>query len=139
MNYPTLTSQDRPWNEYPLGTKAHAFMGGFWIRVALGWKWCTGATFPTPGGDAIGQCVELQPPNGTRKLIEMTAGKPEHSRFSVCYWLNGEWCMDDAPADKDRVAERGYVVLAVHDLPQRSALSNQTISIVQTDHPVTSP
>lgn len=62
--------------------------------------------------------------NGTRKLIEMTAGKPEHSRFSVCYWLNGEWRMDDAPANRDGVTDCGYTVLAVHDLPKRSYLSN---------------
>lgn len=50
---------DRPWSEYPIGTKAHAFNGGYWIRVPLGWKWCCGATFPTPGGDACGNCIEL--------------------------------------------------------------------------------
>jgi len=62
--------------------------------------------------------------NGTRKLIEMTAGKPEHSRFSVCYWLEGKWHMDDAPGGKDSVEKLGYSVLAVHDLPQRSYLLN---------------
>lgn len=51
--------KDRPWSKYPIGTKAHAFNGGHWIKTELGWKWCTGATFPTPGGDAIGECVEL--------------------------------------------------------------------------------
>jgi len=50
---------DRPWHEYPLGTKAHAFNGGHWERVKMGWKWCSGATFPTTGGDAIGKCIEL--------------------------------------------------------------------------------
>lgn len=44
---------DKPWSEYPIGTKAHAVMGGYWIKTERGWKWCTGATFPTPGGDAI--------------------------------------------------------------------------------------
>lgn len=43
---------DRDWSEYPIGTKAHAIMGGHWTKTALGWKWCTGATFPTPGGEA---------------------------------------------------------------------------------------
>jgi hypothetical protein len=52
-------SRDREWCEYPIGTKAHAFNGGHWVRVTLGWKWCTGATFPTPGCDAIGACIEL--------------------------------------------------------------------------------
>lgn len=52
-------SKDRPWNEYPVGTKVHAYDGGFWIRVERGWKWCSGDTFPTPGGDATGACIEL--------------------------------------------------------------------------------
>ncbi len=39
------------WDEYPLGTKAHAVMGGYWERVEAGWKWCTGSTFPRPGAD----------------------------------------------------------------------------------------
>ena len=51
MNNKVSFKQERPWNEYPLGTKVHAVMGGYWERVKLGWKWCTGATFPTPGGD----------------------------------------------------------------------------------------
>ncbi len=45
---------DRPWSEYPLGTKAFALMGGHWTRVEHGWKWMTnGGTFPRPGGDAF--------------------------------------------------------------------------------------
>lgn len=60
---------DKPWSEYPLGTKAHAFMGGHWERVANGWKWCTGSTFPTPGGDVTS--VELPSPlNGTGRKTE---------------------------------------------------------------------
>lgn len=39
------------WGRYPLGTRAYAITGGYWERVELGWKWCTGATFPTPGAD----------------------------------------------------------------------------------------
>jgi hypothetical protein len=35
----------------PLGTRAPAIGGGYWERVEQGWKWCTGATFPRPGGD----------------------------------------------------------------------------------------
>jgi len=42
-----------PWAEYPVGTKAHACIGGHWLKTARGWKWCTGDTFPTPGGDAV--------------------------------------------------------------------------------------
>ena len=51
--------KDRDWVEYPIGTKAHAYNGGYWIRVKTGWKWHCGATFPSPGGDAIGKCIEL--------------------------------------------------------------------------------
>lgn len=55
--------KDRPWGEYPIGTKAHALMGGYWIKVQNGWKWHNGSIFPTPGGEAIGACIEL--PNTT--------------------------------------------------------------------------
>lgn len=48
-----------PWSEYPIGTKAKAVMGGHWIKVKLGWKWCTGATFPTPGGDAYAVSIPV--------------------------------------------------------------------------------
>ena len=51
--------KDRPWSEYPIGTKAHSVGGGHWMRVEEGWKWFCGATFPTPGGDAVGCCIEL--------------------------------------------------------------------------------
>jgi len=51
--------KDRSWSEYPTGTKVHAYNGGHWIKTPNGWKWFCGATFPTPGGDAIGACVEL--------------------------------------------------------------------------------
>lgn len=43
---------DRPWDQYPIGTKANACNGGHWEKTKLGWKWCTGDTFGTPGGDA---------------------------------------------------------------------------------------
>lgn len=39
------------WSEYPIGTRVYAFNGGSWERVAAGYKWCTGDTFPTPGAD----------------------------------------------------------------------------------------
>jgi hypothetical protein len=45
---------DRPWHEYPLGTKALAIMGGHWLRVEQGWQWQpNGGTFPRPGADAF--------------------------------------------------------------------------------------
>ena len=42
---------DKPLDQYPLGTKARATMGGYWIRVKRGWKWHCGDTFPLPGAD----------------------------------------------------------------------------------------
>lgn len=44
----------KSWSEYPVGTKAWAASGGYWIKTGENsWKWCTGSSFPTPGGDAI--------------------------------------------------------------------------------------
>lgn len=62
-----LLRKDREWRDYPLGTKAHAITGGSWLRVERGWQWMghtkhPGSTFPTPGADAFGECIEL-PPN----------------------------------------------------------------------------
>ena len=51
--------KDRPWSEYPIGTRAYSVGGGYWIRVEKGWKWFVGGIYPTPGGDAIGRCIEL--------------------------------------------------------------------------------
>jgi hypothetical protein len=53
---------NRPWSEYPIGTKALAINGGHWIKVERGWRWCTGDTFPTPGGEAF--TVVLPPTTG---------------------------------------------------------------------------
>jgi hypothetical protein len=37
----------------PLGSRALAIGGGYWVRVKRGWAWCSsGCVFPTPGGDA---------------------------------------------------------------------------------------
>lgn len=54
-----MLKKDREWRDYPIDTKAHAFNGGYWVKVENGWKYCTGSTFTTPGGDAIGNCIEL--------------------------------------------------------------------------------
>ena len=52
----------RPWAEYPIGTKAHSCTGGYWLRVRRGWQWLgQGGTFPTPGGEACGACIEFPP------------------------------------------------------------------------------
>jgi len=39
------------WSSYPVGTRAYAIGGGYWLKVFTGWKWNGGATFPKPGGD----------------------------------------------------------------------------------------
>ncbi len=44
---------DRPWRDYPIGTKAYAIDGGHWTKTEHGWKWPGGGTFPTPGADAF--------------------------------------------------------------------------------------
>lgn len=51
------------WNQYPNGTKAYAINGGHWIKNNRGWKWCTGATFPTLGGD----CFKIELPQGSTR------------------------------------------------------------------------
>lgn len=58
--------KDRDWRDYPIGTKAHACNGGAWLKTARGWTWnghtrSPGSTFPTPGADAFGACIELPP------------------------------------------------------------------------------
>lgn len=50
---------DRKWSDYPIGTKAHAVIGGYWVKTIRGWQWLNGKTFPTPGGDAIGVSFPL--------------------------------------------------------------------------------
>jgi hypothetical protein len=42
-----------PWEEYPVGTKAMALMGGYWTRIERGWQWMGGSIFPRPGADAF--------------------------------------------------------------------------------------
>jgi len=61
---PIRLKKDREWRDYPLGTKAHAHNGGAWLKTERGWTWnghtrCPGSTFPTPGADAFGVCIEL--------------------------------------------------------------------------------
>ena len=44
-------TQSKPWDAYPVGTKVYAINGGYWEKNSYGYKWCNGATFPSPGGD----------------------------------------------------------------------------------------
>jgi len=70
------------WDKYPIGTKAHHYMGGHWIRTEHGWKWCTGDTFPTPGA-------------GVSRI--------EWPEFSgpICTYCNDEIVEDDPVFDDD--------------------------------------
>lgn len=52
-DYANRMCADRPWREYPIGTKAHALMGGHLIKTERGWKWHCGNTLPSPGADAF--------------------------------------------------------------------------------------
>lgn len=54
---------DRPWAEYPIGTRAISVYGGFWEKTESDWKWCCGDTFPTPGGDAIAVILPINEEN----------------------------------------------------------------------------
>lgn len=74
-----MKKRDREWRDYPVGTKAHAFHGGAWLRTERGWQWnghtCSpGSTFPTPGADACGYCVEL--PHNVRSNAPSQATEP---------------------------------------------------------------
>lgn len=49
---------DKDIKDYPIGTKFKALMGGHWTRTFYGFKWCTGSTFPSVGGDWTGDvCI----------------------------------------------------------------------------------
>ena len=43
----------KPWDQYPIGTKAKNCIGGWWVRTKRGWNANGGDTFPGPGGDAM--------------------------------------------------------------------------------------
>ena len=73
---PLKVPRDRPWADYPPGTKAHAVGGGYWLKVKngalIGWHWNgTGVRLPRPGADAVS--VEL-PPNPER--LPVAAAEP---------------------------------------------------------------
>ena len=47
----------------PLGTKALAIDGGYWIRVVGGWQWAfsRGGIYPRPGADWDGNLIYPEP------------------------------------------------------------------------------
>ena len=41
--------KDKLWEDYPMGTKAFATCGGYWIKIKAGWQWYTfGGIVPEP-------------------------------------------------------------------------------------------
>lgn len=49
---------DRPWEDYPVGTKAFGCLGGHWVKRANGWQYNgRHGTFSRPPAEAC--CVEL--------------------------------------------------------------------------------
>lgn len=59
----TLAKVDRPWRDYPVGTKAHSCLGGYWVKITqTGWQFngrAHSGMFHNPGGEAQGACIEL--------------------------------------------------------------------------------
>lgn len=50
--------RDKYWTDYPIGTKAKAIGGGYWLKTSKGWSWNgSGSSFPTPGGDNSGEVL----------------------------------------------------------------------------------
>ena len=48
-------TSDRPFENYPIGTKAQALGGDHWIKNNTGWRWCNSSrSYPYPGGDWTG-------------------------------------------------------------------------------------
>lgn len=51
----------KQWREYPAGTKAKCVTGGHWTKLKNNnWQWHAGASFPTPGGDAVEVCLPAE-------------------------------------------------------------------------------
>ena len=51
MNIRKWEKAEKDIKEYPIGTKYRALGGGYWIRTKIGFRWYTGSTFPSVGGD----------------------------------------------------------------------------------------
>lgn len=76
---PKLHTKDRPWIEYPIGTRAYA-IDGYWERVNSGWKRCifghgsvSQTVSKTPGAYARGRCIEFPRQQVTLKALEEAA------------------------------------------------------------------
>lgn len=90
---------DRPWGDYPIGTKAPAIMGGHWFRMERGWKWNgpsgSGGTFPTPGGDNNGMVIlPVAPPPAAGDAERATKAAEECIAEMRSRFLQGKLCPD---------------------------------------------
>lgn len=50
MEYSDYRIKDRPWEDYPVGSKALGLMGGHWVKTSKGWFF----------DDEKGRCVKLE-------------------------------------------------------------------------------
>ena len=58
------------WEQYPVGTKAIASTGGYWVKEGdYQWRWCTGNVFPTPGGNVIQVNMPFIPEKPIEKIV----------------------------------------------------------------------
>lgn len=66
-----------------LGTKAPSVMGGYWIRVERGWRWCTDDIFPRPGGDWTGELIPPDPSEMTvsESMIRIREAEMQQPEF----------------------------------------------------------
>lgn len=97
---------DKPLKEYPTGTKAKALGGGYWIKTGRGWKWSTGSTFPSVGGDWSGEvCLPVFEYKGaTYTATGLRQHKDHHSRI----WIAVVEYEDAGGSKYSRYAEEFY-------------------------------
>jgi hypothetical protein len=101
----------RQWHNYPVGTKAFAIGGGFWIRTEDGWRWHCGDTFPGPGPDAYE--VEMPVGDGIHLTTELEAFAVQVQRD----WLNHWKDRGDHRYAKDYAAFLGERLITDFRLP----------------------
>lgn len=57
MKLVTMSELSDKLTNAPLGTKAPAMIGGYWVKVTNGWQWPMGSIYPRPGGDWTGELI----------------------------------------------------------------------------------
>lgn len=106
---------DRPFKDYPIGTKARSHGGGWWIKTTFGWQWCTGSTFTSPGGDWDGS-VKLPEEALIKAHDELLALNPDRRHDDrVADWVIENYTdmvlAKDATIDPDWIAYFWFKVL----------------------------